>query len=701
MATTAAVRRAPASRPPHRLAPLFAPRSIAVVGPADGPEAVGYRLVANLLDYGYGGTLHAVVPGQSDVLGLKAVPEVAALEGPIDLVLIAVPREEVLLPLGQAARVGAKVAVVLSAGWSETGGEGRKAEERLRAIAAREGIRLLGPNSMGIYNIHAKINGTGFWELPRAKGNVSVVSQSGALGGFFFAEARTRALGLAKFVSLGNQLDIDAAEVIDYLTDDPQTKVIALFLEDVKDGPALLAAAGRASRKKPVVALKGGRSATGQRAALAHTGAPAVNYPILAAAFRRAGILLVEESEAFVDLVVVLSQSRYLPRGPRVALLTTAGGASVLAGDACDAVGLDVPPLAEATRVELRHHLPEFAADANPIDLTLGLDPARFLPVADAVLGDPAVDGLVALNIGVDRGEFAGALTKASRRHRKPVAVFAAAAEHLEELLREGDLPCLPTPERTVRAYAGLVRYAEVRARREGGRPETAATRDAGGAALRLLGSNGGLLDDRAAKRLLRAYGIPICREQAVQNPDAAVAAAEALGYPVVVKAGDPAIAHKAERQGIFLGLADAAAVREAIRRLQDTFGPGSVALVQEMLTGGVELLLGGRRDRTFGPVVAFGMGGRLAEFVDDVALAPVPVDAAEAGRLVASVRGARLLEQGGRGVAPVHLTPIVELILAVSRLMAEHDEVVSLGINPLIVCHGKVAAVDVAVVTR
>lgn len=697
---TAAVRRAPASRPPHRLAPLFTPRSIAVVGPADEPEAVGYRLVANLLDYGYGGELHAVVPGRSEVLGLKTVPEVAALGGPIDLVLIAVPREEVLLPLGQAARAGAKVAVVLSAGWSETGGEGRKAEERLRAIAAREGIRLLGPNSMGVYNIHAKINGTGFWELPRAKGNVSVVSQSGALGGFFFAEARTRALGLAKFVSLGNQLDIDAAEVIDYLADDPQTKVIALFLEDVKDGPALLAAAARASRKKPVVALKGGRTGAGQRAALAHTGAPAVNYSVLAAAFRRAGILLVEESEAFVDLVVALSQSRYLPRGPRVALLTTAGGASVLAGDACDAVGLEVPPLAEATRVELRRHLPEFAADVNPVDLTLGLDPARFLPVADAVLGDPAVDGLVALNVGVDRSEFAGALAKASRRHRKPVAVFAAAAEHLEELLREENLPCLPTPERTIRAYAGLVRYAEVRARRGGGRPEAAPAREAA-TTVHLLGGDGGLLDDGSAKRLLRAYGIPICREQAVRGPDAAVAAADALGYPVVVKAGDPAIAHKAERRGVFLGLADANAVREAMRGLQSTFGPGSVALVQEMLMGGVELLLGGRRDRTFGPVVAFGMGGSLAEFVDDVLLAPVPVDAAEAARLVASIRGARLLERGGRGVAPVRLQPIVELILAISRLMAEHDEVVSLGINPLIVRHGEAAAVDVVVVTR
>ncbi len=697
---TAAVRRDAAARPPHPLTPLFAPRSIAVVGPADDPDAAGYRLLTNLQDYGYSGALHPVVPGQAEVLGLKAVPEVAAIGGPIDLVLIAVPREQVLLPLGQAARAGAKVAVVFSAGWSETGGEGRKAEERLRAIAAREGIRLLGPNCMGVYNIHAKINGTNFWELPRAKGNVSVVSQSGALGGLFFAEARTRTLGLAKFVSLGNQLDIHAGEVIDYLADDPQTKVIALFLEDVKDGPALLAAASRASRKKPVVALKGGRTATGQRAALAHTGAPAVSYPVLAAAFRRAGIVLVEESDAFVDLVVALSQSRYLPRGGRVALLTTAGGASVLAGDACDAAGLEVPTLTEATRIELRRHLPEFAADGNPVDLTLRLEPSRFAPVAEAVLRDPAVDGLIALNVGVDRGEFAAALTRASRRSRKPVVVFTAAAPHLEELLREAGLPVLPTPERTVRAYAGLVRYAEARARRDGAGGETP-VRGGAGVPLRRLGGAGGFLDDRAAKRLLRTYGIPICREKSVKDAEGAVAAAEALGYPVVVKVNAPGLAHKAERHGVYLGLADAAAVRDAFERLQATFGPETTALVQEMLVGGVELLLGGRRDRTFGPVVAFGMGGSLAAIVDDVALAPVPVDAAEAARLVASIRSAHLLEEGARGVPPVRLQPLVELVMAVSRLMAEHDEVLALDINPLIVRPGQAAAVDVVVMTR
>ncbi len=440
------------------LASLFWPRSVAVFGASRNPDKLGHRLLKNLLEYGFDGQVLPVNPSGERILGL---PSVRSLQEAVDLALVSVPDANVLGAVKEAAVAKVKAAVILSSGFGETGYAGARTEGTIREVARDAGMRILGPNCMGVYNGHAKLNATYFWDLPRRLGAVSFGSQSGAYGGMFFREMGRRGLGLSKFVSLGNQLDIGHADVLASFAEDPDTEVVGLFVEEVGEGRAFLAAAEAATRRKPVLALKAGRTGAGRRAARSHTGSLAGDARVFEAACRRAGVLLAQETEEFFDGIEALARLRHrLPQDNRVAILTISGGPSVVASDACEETGLVVPQLSESIQAELRTHLPAFGATGNPVDMTPQMSPGEYEAAFRIVLGSGQVSGGLLINIGLDVPAFAEAAVTAAAQFSVPLLACTADTPKIDHILSQGGIPLLPTPERAVRAYHLLVRRA-------------------------------------------------------------------------------------------------------------------------------------------------------------------------------------------------------------------------------------------------
>ncbi|MBI2460521.1 MAG: CoA-binding protein [Candidatus Rokubacteria bacterium] len=450
----------------NRLEALFRPRSVAVLGVSRSPEKLGHRLLRNLLDHGFAGELHPVNPGGEPILGRPVVRDARALPTGLDLALVSLPAEAVVEAVLALGEKGCRVAVVLASGFGESGEAGAALENELRAVARRTGMRIVGPNCMGVVNPTARLNGSYFWEVPFRPGGISFVSQSGAYGGLFFREARERGLGVAKFLSIGNQADLTLEEVLGHLGADPETRAIGLFVEAVGDGRAFVEIARRVTAIKPVIALKAGRTEAGRRAAGSHTGALAGVYATYLAAFEAAGVVAARETEELFDgLAALAAAGDRLPEGDAVVILTVSGGPGVVAADCAEASGLRVPQLPDRVRQALRADLPPFGADRNPVDMTPQMDPRRFSIAVLSALGAPGIAGAIAVDVGLDRPEFAEAVLSGARATGKPAVACAVDVPSVAAALAEGGVPCFPTPERAVRAYRALVRYARLRRR--------------------------------------------------------------------------------------------------------------------------------------------------------------------------------------------------------------------------------------------
>jgi len=410
-------------------------------------------LLRNVLEGGFQGSAVAVNPSREEVLGLRSV---ASLEAPVDLALVSVPAAAAGAAVADAARAGCRAAIVLASGFGETGEAGAAAERELASKARAAGMRLVGPNCMGVVSRQTAgwLNGSYFWQLPGAAGGVSMVSQSGAFGGMFFAEARRRGLGVARFLSVGNSADVNETDVIEWLAGDPLTAVIGLFAEAFRDGRRFVEVV--AACPKPVVVLKAGKEAAGARAAASHTGSLAGRHGAVRAAFRRAGVLEAETADEFFDLLSALAEGHPAAAGANVAVLTISGGPGVLASDAAERLGLRLPPPSEATVRRLRELAPSFAATGNPIDLTPQCPPEAFGPAIGAVFEDPVYAGVVVINCGLDIPEFGAGVAGAHRRTGKPVTAFLLEVPRVEEALRGAGIPLLPSPERAVAAYRAL-----------------------------------------------------------------------------------------------------------------------------------------------------------------------------------------------------------------------------------------------------
>ncbi|HTO12286.1 MAG TPA: acetate--CoA ligase family protein [Candidatus Binatia bacterium] len=674
------------------LTALFAPRTVAVLGVSRNPAKLGHRLLQNVREGGFGGAIHPVNPSGEAILGLDTARTIEALPDGVDLALVSLPAPAVPEAIRALARRGVRAAVILSSGFGEVDDDGRGRQGDLLATARAAGLRLVGPNCMGVYSAPARLNGTYFWDLPRAAGGISIVSQSGAYGGLIFRHLGGRGLGVARFVSIGNQVDVEIAEVLEWLVDDPATTLIACFVEALRDGPRFLAAARRAAGRKPIVMLKGGRSDAGRRAAGSHTGSLAGAWEVYRAACASARVVLAEETEEFFDAIEALvAIPARRPAGRGIAVVTVSGGPSVIAADTAEREGLEVPALGDATRAALRAGLPPFAAVGNPVDLTPQVEPGRIAAAVRRVLDEPTIAGVVAVNVGLDIPEFADGIVAAAHATGKPAVAFTADAPGITARFRAGGVPVLPSPERAVRAWRALWRARQPR----GCVFARAATLSA---ELRsALDSARGALPYALARRLLESYGIRFCREAIVTGVGEALAAAERLGYPVVVKADAPGLTHKTEAGGVRLDIRDAAALRAACAELGARTGAARF-VVQERVGPGVELLLGARRDDVFGPVVVFGAGGVLTEVLRDVSVRLAPLAEGEAGEMLAEGARPRLLA-GPRGLRPVEPAPLLDAIQAVADLVTVEPRIVEIDVNPLIAAGADVVAVDALVI--
>jgi acetyltransferase len=688
------------------LGPLFAPRSVAVLGVSRQPAKLGYRLLQNVRESGYAGAVYPVNPSGEPILGYATIPDVAGLPEGIDLALVSLPAAAVPDAIRALAARRARVGVILSSGFGEVDDAGRDVQAELLAAARSAGLRLVGPNCMGVYSAPAQLNGTYFWDLPRAEappplvegspgcrdgggghtaGGVSVVSQSGAYGGLIFRHLGSRGLAIARFLSIGNQVDVDIAETLDFLADDPATTLVACFVEALRDGRAFVDVAARTTARKPVVVLKGGRSDAGRRAAGSHTGSLAGTYEVYRAAFRRAGVVLAEETDEFFDAIEALhAAGDRRPERPQVAIVTVSGGPSVIAADAAERAGLEVPALSPATQAVLRGLLPSFAAVGNPIDLTPQVEPTRIGPAVDRIFAEPVIAGVIAVNVGLDIAEFADAVVDASARTGKAAVAFTADAPGITGRFRTGGVPVLTSPERAVRAWRAL--WA---GRQHGPTGDVRGRRTA----TDLPNGVTGPLSYAVARRTLEACGVRFCREAIVESEEAAVNAADSIGYPVVVKADAAALTHKTEAGGVVLDVGDGAAVRAACRDLEGRTGTGRF-IVQERVAPGVELLVGARRDEVFGPVVAFGTGGVFAEVFRDVSVRLAPLVNGDAEEMLGEGVRARLLA-GPRGRPPVQPSTILDLLQAVSDLIVAEPRIVEIDLNPVIASGADAVAVD------
>ncbi len=685
------------------LAPFFDPRSVAVIGASRNPEKVGGSVLANLLSAGFDGRIVPVNSRAEIVQGLRSVPSIGAAEEPIDLAVIAVPAAQVVSALKECVASHVTGAIVISAGFRETDEEGQAREADLRSWLRGQPIRVLGPNCLGWIRPARRLNVTFAPGMPRA-GRIAFISHSGALAVAILDWSRSRRMGFSLFASLGNQADLNETDLVRAAASDPETGVIAAYLEGVVDGRAFVEALCEAAAVKPVVVLKSGRSAEGARAVSSHTGALAGSDRAFQAAIRQAGALRVRSIEELFDVARAL-ETQPLPRGRRLLVMTNGGGLGIVATDAARDVGLTVPALTEEKREALRAVLPPTAGLRNPIDLVGDADAARFSDAFHAIGPSGVADAalvLVTAQAATDSAQVARAIAGATRDWSIPVAAAFVGGTRVAPgvlALEEAGIPCYPFPERAVSALAGMVTVAEGRRVRRvaASGPAPAGASEAREAFRRAPSRQLGLLE---LTPLLQSYGLRVATGRLARDRAEAVAAAEAMGFPVALKVVSPDIVHKTDVGGISLGLGSAVSVASAmtamlthIQKLRPDARVTGV-MVQPMVPKGQELLLGVVSDAQFGPMVVVGFGGVYVEVLGDIAARLAPVTSDEARAMLDELKMAPLL-RGVRGATPVDVGALAQTISQFSMMAADVPELAEVEINPLVADANGVVAVD------
>jgi acetyltransferase len=693
-----------ALRTPEGLAVFFDPRSVAVIGASRDPGKVGGSVVANLRAAGFEGRVWPVNPRADVVQGVTTAPSLLAIDGPVDLAVVAVPAVAVLPALKECVAKGVRGAVVLSAGFREAGEAGRAREAELRAWLAGQPIRVLGPNCLGWIRPSRRLNATFAPGMPPA-GGIAFLSHSGALATAILDWARARRLGFAFFATLGNQADLTESDVLEAAAEDPETRVIVAYLEGLADGRRFFGALRGATARKPVVLLKAGRSPEGARAVTSHTGALAGSDAAFDAAVRQAGAVRARSVEELFDLARCLA-SQPLPRGRRLLVVTNGGGLGVIAADAARDAGLEVTALGATVQARLRAVLPPTASPGNPVDLVGDADPARYANALHAVGPDAAVDAAVVImtvQAATDAVGVARAVLGATRNWSRPVVAALVGGDRVApgiRVLEEAGLPCYPFPEPAVTAIAGLALVAE-RAGAQTSEPSCAITPPGARAELdRVRAAGLERLSLFELTPLLRAYGIPVLAPRLAGTPDEAAAIAGELACPVALKIVSPDISHKTDVGGVTLGLASPTDVAHAAVRMLArvrTRRPDATIrglLVQPMAPVGKELLLGAVHDAQFGPLLVVGFGGIYVEVLRDTATRLAPVSPAEGLQMLDELKMAPLL-RGVRGEPPVDRMALAETISRFGQLAVECPDLEDVELNPLVATATGVVAVD------
>src|SRR5882672_4387871 len=685
---------------------LLRPRSVAVIGASRRRDSIGGAILRNLIEQGFQGPVYPVNPNASFVQSIAAYPGISAITGPVDLGVIVIPAEHVIEAATSCGEKGVKALIVISAGFKETGDEGLKLERALVEIARQYGMRLVGPNCLGVMNTDAGVsmNAT-FAPVSPPPGRVAFSSQSGALGLAILDYARRLNLGISQFVSVGNKAEVSGNDLIEYWERDPGTDLILLYLESFGNPRKFTQLARRVARKKPIIAVKSGRTAGGSRAATSHTGALAGSDAAVNALFRQSGVIRTDTIEELFDTALLLA-SQPVPSGPAVAILTNAGGPGIMATDACESAGLTLAKLETKTVKGLKAFLPPEASVRNPVDMIASADAPSYERSLRLLVEDRNVDAAIVIFVPplvTGAQEVARAILAGASGSKKPVLSCFMGSHGVPESLRslqEGHIPSYAFPEAAARTLARAVSYGVWRSKPAGKVPaiqgiESERAREA--IAKALAGAKPGesrWMSGAFMEDLFRAYGIRTSGARPAGNRGEAASVAKGIGFPIVMKVRSPDVLHKSDVEGVRLGLKseeEAARAFDEIRAALARVSPKARfegVTVERMIQGGVETIVGMTRDATFGPVVLFGLGGVAAELLRDVSVRVAPLTDRDAEEMVREIRGFPLLD-GYRRAPKANVASVLDLVHRVSRLATEQEAVAELDLNPVLAFPG------------
>lgn len=674
---------------------LFSPQSIAVIGASRTEGKVGYYTMSNLVQSGFQGPIVPINPAGGEIFGLQIYTKIADYPGPIDLVIVTVPADQVLTAARESVRKRVGAIVVVASGFKETGRQGRMLEDDLIEICRKGGVRLLGPNCLGVINTAINLNASFSKRIPQA-GQLAIFSQSGALCTAMMDVADERELGVSKAISIGNKADITEVDILEALAHDEATRVIVGYLEDISDGDKFVKAAEEASTKKPVVILKSGTTVAGNKAAANHTGVLAGKDTAYGAAFKRAGICRADSFDALFDYATALALQP-TPKGDRVLIITNSGGSGTMAADAVEKAGLSVPQLNPGLAKQLRQQLPTAAFIDNPIDISANAEPRHYAAAIDIAAADPDIDAILVVLAPQYMTEPA-ATVRAIVTHLNtttPVIVAFLGGSDIMPSRKElaaANLPCYDSPERAVGALKAMHEYGVwkhrparhvVRFPVNRRRVERIITRRQRTNRLRL--------GEVKSKDILKAYGFHTLPGRLTTSPEEAVEIARFIGFPVALKIISPSIVHKSDLGGVRLNLGSAQEVADAFDLMMlriNKHAPNAIIAgiyVEKMAEKGLEVIIGMTRDPQFGPMLMFGLGGIFVEVMKDVTFHLAPITENEAIQMLKSTRSYALL-QGKRGVKEVDLAAIAVAMQRISQLTTDFPQILDLEINPLIV---------------
>jgi acetyl coenzyme A synthetase (ADP forming)-like protein len=693
---------------------FFEPRSVAIIGASSDPAKLSYAIVDNMTRYGYRGRILPINPKGGIILGHQAYPSVLDVPDEIDLAVIVIPAPHVADAMEQCGKKGVRGVIVITAGFREVGGDGMKMERALVDIAKKYSIRMIGPNCIGIIDTVIPLNTSFTAGMPK-RGNIAFMTQSGALAQAVLDWAEGQGIGFSRFVSIGNKADCNENDFIEAWGDDPESKVILAYLEDIRDGAEFMARAKRVGREKhtPIIAIKSGTTDAGTRAISSHTGSLAGSERAYDAAFKQSGVVRANSIESLFNYSIAFAYQPLL-RGNRVAVVTNAGGMGVMATDAVERAGLKMARLAPETINALLRDAPEIASALNPIDVRGDAFEDRYEIALRHALADSNVDAAIAILIPQELTPvkksarvIAQVAKEFAAQEKTVIAVFMGEERSREgvKILIENGVPNYAFPEPAAEALGAMWQYrqwldkpVEAPPQFEIDRAKIRATIDAVRADHRTA------LVEAEARAIAEAIGLRVPQTQLARNADEAIAVAQRIGYPVVFKIASPDILHKSDIGGVRIGIANDADARDAFdlivyraRRFMPDAQIWGVT-VQQMIPAGKEVIIGMSRDPQFGPLLAFGLGGIYVEVLKDVTFRIAPITARDADEMMNEIRGAPLL-RGVRGEAPSDLSAVRDALLRVSQLVSEFPEIVELDVNPLVVRASGAVAIDVRVV--
>ena len=694
--------------------PLFFPRSIAVIGASTRKGAIGNTLFRNLLHSGFGGAVYPVNPNASVVNSVRAYPSIKDVPDEVDLAFLTVPAKYALEAARECAEKGVRGLVAITAGFSEVGGKGDELEDELLEIVRRGGMRMVGPNCMGLLNTSPSVsmNGT-FAPIYPPAGNIAMSSQSGALGIAILEYAQRNGLGISQFVSVGNKADVSGNDLLLHWEDDPATDVILLYLESFGNPRRFARIAPRVARKKPIVAVKSGRTAAGTRAASSHTGALASLDVAVDALFQQSGVIRTETLEEMFAVGAILA-NQPIPKGRRVGIITNAGGPGILAADALESRDLVLPELSEELQARIMQELPAEASASNPVDLIAGAQVSEFRHSVREILNSGEVDTLIVIYVPtsptgmIDIGTAIREEAEAYEGDTTIISVFMQ-SERISELMssEKATIPTFPFPENAARALSRVVRHGEW-LQRDPGMVPTYDDIDPEGArlvvvdALARMGEDGGWLEAADVDAVLGSFGITLPATEVASDADEAVEAARRIGGKVVLKVISPSALHKSDVGGVLLDLSGEDEIREGFDRVTSAVDEHEGVLVQEMVEGGHEILIGMTEDPNFGPLLVYGLGGVYVELLKDVAFRLSPLTDVDAAEMIDEIKGADLL-RGYRNMPLGDLEAVKETLLRVSSMVAQIPEITEMDLNPVKVLEpgNGVRAVDARIRVR